>query len=155
MAEAPCIAYMDDDAVADKGWLAALLAAFTSAIGSACGRGRTVRSGARPAEMAADRCLGMLSMVDWGGSLREPASAMVRRHQHRVPVDNTWLGLGGFRHAPGAHRLGVAVEQRGVAAARGDPHQASIAYQPTHSSTIFATASPASGVVPQRMAGRR
>lgn len=66
------IAYLDDDAVASGGWLAAILDAFdrfgedAAVVG---GRVRPLWEAPRPAWLH-DKMLGSLSLVDWGGALR-------------------------------------------------------------------------------------
>lgn len=70
-ANAPLIAFIDDDIVADRGWLAGLLEAFAAfpAAGVIGGRVRLDFGGARP-DWLPDALLTYLSLVDLGPELR-------------------------------------------------------------------------------------
>ncbi len=67
------IAFLDDDAIASPGWLSGILAAFkkfgdrAQIVG---GRVLPIWGAARPVWLH-DKMLGSLSVVDWGGELRE------------------------------------------------------------------------------------
>lgn len=72
LARAPLIAFLDDDAVADADWLAALVRAFDSmgeGVGVIGGRVRPRWVAPRPAWLS-DDLLGYLSVVDLGEELR-------------------------------------------------------------------------------------
>lgn len=72
MARAPIIAYLDDDAIADRDWLRQLLAAYDTLGEAAFGIGGRVRPhflGERP-EWLAENLLTYLSVVDIGGETR-------------------------------------------------------------------------------------
>jgi glycosyltransferase involved in cell wall biosynthesis len=72
LAQAPIIAFMDDDAIASPNWLEALLAAFKE-FGTAArvigGRVDPIWGAKRPAWLP-DSLLGYVSVVDWGGAAR-------------------------------------------------------------------------------------
>lgn len=66
------VAFIDDDAIADKGWAAQLLTAFEAAGEEAgCVGGRILPRWVSPKPAwLPDTLLGYLSIIDWGGSLR-------------------------------------------------------------------------------------
>jgi len=71
------VAFMDDDAIADSGWLAAVLAAFDRFGDAAAVVGGPVRplwEVPRPPWLT-DSLLGYLSIVEWGGDAARPAAA--------------------------------------------------------------------------------
>jgi len=72
LAQAPIIAFLDDDAIAAPGWLEALLATFEEFGAGARvvgGRIDPIWGAPRPAWLP-DSLLGFVSVVDWGGSAR-------------------------------------------------------------------------------------
>ncbi len=72
LAQAEVIAFIDDDAVAEPGWAAAILAAFAEfgpAAGAAGGPARPLWLGQRPAWLS-DNLLGHVSIIDYGKKLR-------------------------------------------------------------------------------------
>ncbi len=72
LAQAELIAFMDDDAVAEPGWAAAILAAFTEfgpGAGAVGGPARPLWLGPRPGWLS-DHLLGHISIIDHGKKLR-------------------------------------------------------------------------------------
>jgi len=72
LARGDIVAFLDDDAAAEPGWAGALLRAFAGFPNAGCAGGRVVPRWLAPRPRWLDReLLGYLSIVDWGGSLRE------------------------------------------------------------------------------------
>ncbi len=74
-AASPIVAYLDDDAIADAEWLAQLVLAFETFGDEAAivgGRIDPIWEIPRPS-FVHDEMLGMLTVVNWGGTLREAA----------------------------------------------------------------------------------
>jgi glycosyltransferase involved in cell wall biosynthesis len=77
LASAPIIAFMDDDAIADRSWLEMLLSAFSEFGESANvvgGRVDPIWGVPRPAWLP-DNLLGYVSVVNWGGNARYAAES--------------------------------------------------------------------------------
>lgn len=102
MAQADIVAYLDDDAIADKAWLEQLVSAFEMFPNAAVvgGRINPMWEIPRP-HWLHDRMLGMLTVVDWGGVTRVAAPhewvAGANVSFRRAPL----LALGGFNTSLG------------------------------------------------------
>jgi glycosyltransferase involved in cell wall biosynthesis len=72
LARGDIVAFLDDDAAAEPGWAEALMRAFAEFPDAGCVGGRVVSRWLSHRPVWLDReLLGYLSIVDWGGSLRE------------------------------------------------------------------------------------
>ncbi len=79
LARAPITAYLDDDAIADPGWAAALIEAFQSSpapLGCVAGRVLPIWEAPRPAWLD-DDLLALLSMLDYG---QQPRVLLPQEH---------------------------------------------------------------------------
>ncbi len=113
-AAAPIVAYLDDDAVADPGWAAALLEAFAAMPGAGAvgGPSRPLWRGQRPGWLG-DDMLGHLSILDHGRRLRAlPAGQTIVGCNMAFRRDRL-LAAGGFNPSLGRNGPELALLSNG------------------------------------------
>ena len=104
-ARAPHVAFIDDDLVTDRDWLAALLDAFAAFPDAGVVGGRVLPRWLSPRpRWLHDKLLGYVSVVDWGGSLRIKRPSEWLGGGNMAVVREDFLALGGF--STGLGRVG-------------------------------------------------
>lgn len=103
LARGPIVAFMDDDAIAAPDWIRQILAAFETWGGRAgCVGGRVVpRWIAERPDWLDDGLLGFITVVDWGGQMREIGPSEWISGCNMAFDREALISIGGFSHELG------------------------------------------------------
>jgi cellulose synthase/poly-beta-1,6-N-acetylglucosamine synthase-like glycosyltransferase len=125
------IAFMDDDALADAGWLGALLQAFEEEahVGAAGGRVTGMWGHQRPHWLPSSK-LGFLSLVDWGSERCELFSPRWLAGTNIAFSTETLRKVGGFRTDLGRRGGGLLGNEELDATARVRAAGMRVVYEP-------------------------